>query len=116
VYLFINNQTLVFNSDSLISVFERHALNGVLNITATKESTFGALSHRFDSAAILEISPTAFKLSIQYSYYGLYGYTDVFVYKSQIDCINKLVLERTGGNLVITKANGEEFKINPGPG
>jgi hypothetical protein len=117
VYLFINNQTLVCNSDSLISVFEKHALNGVLNITATKESTFGALSHRFDSATILEISPQAFKLSVTYSYYGLYAYTDVWVYKSQIECVNRLLLERcSGGNLLITKANGEAVKIDPGPG
>jgi hypothetical protein len=41
IFLFINNQHLVCNSDLLISVHNKHAVNGVLHITIIKESTFG---------------------------------------------------------------------------
>jgi hypothetical protein len=41
LFLFINNQTLVCNSDLLIHIHNRYAVNGVLNITVLKEATFG---------------------------------------------------------------------------
>jgi hypothetical protein len=74
------------------------------------------LNSRFDSAEILEINPQAFKLTISYSYYNLYGYNDVFVYKTQQECIHRLVLERCSSNFKILKINGDEVKIDPGPG
>jgi hypothetical protein len=116
LYLFIDNQVLVCNSDLLLTVFQKYAVNGVLPITVIKESTFGTLESRFVSAEILEISPQAFKLSISYSYYNLYGYTTVFVYKTQQECLNRLVLERCSGHLLIKKSNGDEVKIDPGDG
>jgi hypothetical protein len=116
LFVFVNNQHLCCNSDALISVFEKHAVNGVLPITVVKENTFGAMESRFVSAEILEISANAFKLSVHYSYYNLYAFTNVFVYKTQSDCIHRLVLERCNQNLTIKKATGDEVKIDPGPG
>ena len=74
------------------------------------------LDRKFVSAEILEISPTAFKLTINYQYYGLYGYSSVFVYKTQLECIYRLSLERCNGDLRVLKANGDEVKIDPGKG
>ena len=74
------------------------------------------LSAQFDNAEILEINPQAFKLTISYSYYNLYGYKNVYVYKTQQECIHRLVLERCSNNLKILKINGDEVKIDPGKG
>jgi hypothetical protein len=41
IFLFISGQHLVCNSDMLVFVHNKHAVNGVLHITVTKENTFG---------------------------------------------------------------------------
>ena len=74
------------------------------------------LDSRFVSSEIIEISQTAWKLTVKYSYYSLYEYCNVYVYKSQLECIHRLCLERCGGRLVIKKANGERVDIDPGNG
>jgi hypothetical protein len=74
------------------------------------------LDKRFVSASILEVSANAWKLTIEYLYYNLYSFKNVYVYKSEIDCIHKLVLERCDNNLQITLANGTEKVINVGNG
>jgi hypothetical protein len=74
------------------------------------------LDKRFVSASILEVSANAWKLTFEYSYYNLYSFKDVYVYKSEIYCIHKLVLERCDNDLQITLANGNEKVINVGNG
>ena len=74
------------------------------------------LDKRFVSASILEVSANAWKLTIEYSYYDLYSFKNVYVYRSEIECIHKLVLERCDDNLLITLANGTERKLMVGNG
>ena len=74
------------------------------------------LEKRFIDCSILEVSAQAWKLTIQYSYYNLYTYSDVFVYKSEIECIHRLVLERCHDKIEITLANGNKKPIATGAG
>jgi hypothetical protein len=41
LFLFIDNITLVCNSDLLLHVHNRHAINGILHMTIMKETIFG---------------------------------------------------------------------------
>ncbi len=41
IFLFINNQVLVCNSDLLINIHDKYSINGILNITIMIENTFG---------------------------------------------------------------------------
>ena len=72
------------------------------------------LDSRFVSAEIIEISQTAWKLTVKYSYYSLYEYCNVYVYKTQLECIHRLCLERCGGNLIIKKKTRKESMSIPG--
>jgi hypothetical protein len=72
------------------------------------------LESKFLNAQINEIKDSsAWVLKITYSYYGLYTYTDVFVYSSQDSCVKKLCLERTHGILDITDKNNNKVFIDP---
>ncbi len=74
------------------------------------------LEARFIDAEILEINPNAFKLSINYNYYGMYNFSNVYVYKTELECVYRLVLERCNNQLKISKTDGTEKKIDPGKG
>jgi len=74
------------------------------------------LDKKFINAEILEINPQAFKLTINYNYYGMYSYANAYVYKTELECVYRLVLERCNNQLRICKTDGTEKKINPGKG
>lgn len=74
------------------------------------------LDKKFNYAQIIEINPTAYKLTICYSYYSLYNFKNVFVYKTLEECINKLCLERCNNKIEILKANKDEIKLIVGDG
>ena len=72
------------------------------------------LESRFLSATIDEITnSTAWMLKINYNYYGLYQYTDCFVYGSQDNCIKKLCLERCNKAITIKNKTNIVIDINP---
>jgi hypothetical protein len=72
------------------------------------------LESKFLSAQINEIKDSsAWVLKITYSYYGLYTYTDVFVYSSQDACVKKLCLERCHGVVSIADKNNVVISIDP---
>jgi hypothetical protein len=74
------------------------------------------LDKKFNYAEILEINQTAFKLTICYSYYSLYTFKTVFVYKTQQECIHRLCLERCDSKIEIKKMNGDDVKLIVGEG
>jgi hypothetical protein len=74
------------------------------------------LDKKFNYAEILEINPTAFKLTICYSYYSLYTFKTVFVYKTQEECLHRLCLERCSNKITITKQSGDLVSLNVGEG
>jgi hypothetical protein len=74
------------------------------------------LDKKFNSAEIVEISNTAYKLTINYSYYSLYTFKTVFVYKSQLECIHRLCLERCNNKIQIKKADGNLVELDCGKG
>tara|TARA_R110000851_G_scaffold103602_1_gene220823 strand:+ start:237 stop:467 length:231 start_codon:yes stop_codon:yes gene_type:complete len=72
------------------------------------------LEKRFLNATIDEIpNSTAWVLKVTYNYYGLYQYTDCFVYGTQDDCIKKLCLERCHNLITIKNKTNIVIDINP---
>ena len=55
----------------------------------------------------------AWKLTVKYSFYNLYEFTESFVYATQQACERKLLAERCRGFLTITKKDGEIVSIEP---
>ena len=55
----------------------------------------------FISSKIEKINETSYKLTIKYSYFGLYYYDEVFVYSSLDEARNKLLDERCYDKLVV---------------
>lgn len=74
------------------------------------------LDSKFLSASIVGVSANAFKLSIDYSYYNLYNYSNVYVYDTLQKCKDKLIIERTLNKIKITDHNGVNIELNPGDG
>lgn len=86
----------------------------VLQINVCKESTFGEMDKRFVKAVICELAGgNAWSLRITYSFYGLYEYCEVWVYKTQLECERRLSIERCRGYLTIKNKNGEVLSIDP---
>jgi hypothetical protein len=72
------------------------------------------LEKKFLTASIRELdNSAAWVLKITYSYYGLYEYTDCFVYPSQDLCIKKLCLERCHGIVEIKNKTNVSINIDP---
>ncbi len=72
------------------------------------------LEKQFTKATIDEIRDSnAWMLKITYNYYGMYSYTDCFVYGSQDLCIKKLCLERCHGSIIIKNKLNVDIDINP---
>ena len=73
------------------------------------------LERRFVSAEIRIINPTAYKLSLCYSYYSMYNFKDVFVYKTLAECKDKLIIERCGTIKILDeKDNCTDITVGPG--
>jgi hypothetical protein len=72
------------------------------------------LESKFILATINEIKDSsAWVLKITYSYYGLYTFTDVFVYSSQDACVRKLCMERCHGVVDIKNKENVSVFIDP---
>jgi len=69
------------------------------------------LSRQFVRAEITELLTNTWQLLISYSYYGLYTYNEAFVFQSMAAAVQKLAVERCGGQLRITDANNVNVLI-----
>lgn len=74
------------------------------------------LDAKFIKAEITGVSANAWKLSIHYNYYGLYTYTDVFVYDTQQKAKDRLILERCQNKIKIIDNTGNNITLEPGAG
>ena len=74
------------------------------------------LEKRFISATIDGVSANAWKLTLTYTYYSLYTYSDVFVYDSLQKCKDRLVLERCNNKIEIKDPSNAIIKLEPGKG
>lgn len=64
------------------------------------------LARQFISADISEQFPSCWRLSIKYSYYGLYTFIETFMFSSLANAKNKLILERCGDRIrIVNKDN-----------
>jgi len=71
------------------------------------------LDKKYVSATISEMADgAAWCARISYSYYGLYNFTDVFVYKTQLECEHRVLMERCP-NLMVTNKNNVAIDITP---
>ena len=64
------------------------------------------LARQFVKAEILEVVSGTFKLEITYGYYGLFTFTESFIYNTLNEAVNKLAVERCNGHLRITDHSG----------
>jgi len=105
----------LFSGSRLVSeIMKQNYGAEFLNITALKENTFGSLDRRFLNATITELANSgAWTLKVKYSFYNLYEYSDIFVYKSQQECERKLLVERCHGYLKIIDKNSNTVNIEP---
>jgi len=86
----------------------------VIDLDVVEENTFGSLDRRFLNAEIKELGGSgAWCLKINYSFYNLYEFTDVFVFKSQLEAERKLLVERCHGYLKIKNKNDDPINIEP---
>jgi len=71
------------------------------------------LDKKYVSSSITELAGgSAWCARITYSYYALYNFTDVFVYKTQLECERRILIERCS-NLIITDKNNSVIDIDP---
>lgn len=72
------------------------------------------LDRKFISAEITEMAKgQAWICSITYSFYGLYEFTNTWVFNTQQECERKLLLERCNGFLTIKNKLGNIVSIKP---
>jgi len=103
----------LYPGNMLLTDVQQELGKDVLGVSMLTESTFGDMDSRFVSATIKELNNgICWVLTLNYSFYNLYEYKEVFVYKSMEECIRKLSLERTHGQLVITDKTDKEVKID----
>lgn len=117
VFLFFQvgyfGREVLVSGDRLVSSINNDG-GDVLVVKVLLENTFGTLDRRFLSATISELgSSSAWCLRIKYSFYNLYDFTEVYVFKSQQECERKLLVERTHGFLSIKDKNGQAINIEP---
>lgn len=67
------------------------------------------LDKRFVKANIQETAEGVWVLTIRYNYYALYEYDEVYVLESLELAKNKLLRERTHGDLLIMNASGNQL-------
>jgi hypothetical protein len=104
----------IFSGSKLLSDILRQDTSEVLKINVLKENAFGSLDRRFISAEIKELGGSgAWCLKINYSFYNLYEFTEVFVFKSQLEAERKLLIERCHGFLNIKDKGGSNISIEP---
>ncbi len=104
----------LYSGSKLVSEIKRLNNGEVLIITVCKENTFGSLDRRFLNAEIKELGNSgAWCLKVNYSFYNLYEFTEVFVFKSQQECERKLLVERCHGYLTVKDKNDNPINIEP---
>lgn len=64
-----------------------------------------ALNKIFINAIISQVNPNAFQLTLTYSYYYLYHYTEQYVYNNLNEAKNALIEFRCAGRLIVPKDN-----------
>ena len=69
------------------------------------------LARQFVKAEINELIANTWQLLITYSYYGLYQYSEAFIFTNMNEAVQKLAIERCGGALRITDANNVNVVI-----
>ena len=109
------NRERMFSGSKLVSqiMVENYGAEFLI-VNVLLENTFGSLDRRFISATITELANSgAWTLKVKYSFYNLYEYSDIFVYKSQQECERKLLVERTHGYLTIIDKNSNPVNIEP---
>jgi hypothetical protein len=70
------------------------------------------LERRFVRAEIKQRTPQCFKLTITYSFYSLYDFSEVFVYKSLQEAKDRLITERCHANLTILDTQNKEVPLD----
>ena len=63
------------------------------------------LEERFVSASIKEVAPSVWKAILTYSYYGLYEFKKVYVYKSLQECKDRVLIQRCPGIIIVDVSN-----------
>ena len=118
-FLFFEQKGLIYNTERLYAgsktLAEVKMSSGLetQKIRLLRDSTFGALNSRFEKATIDELKDgSVWILKIEYSYYNLYNFQNVFVYKTLDECIKKLAVERCD-SLTVTNKQGELISIDP---
>ena len=117
-YVFFQSPGLLYGKNEklyaghiLLTEIQQELCIETLSCKVLMESTFGDLDSRFISAEISELkNSVCWILTINYSYYNLYNYSDTFVYPTMDECIKKLTLERCDGKLIIL--NKEKIKVD----
>ena len=105
---------VLYAGNKLVSEIARYNNVDVLIVNVLQENTFGSLDRRFISATITEMgNSSAWCLRIKYSFYNLYDFTEVYVFKSQQECERKLLTERCHNFLTIKDKNGTAINIEP---
>lgn len=70
------------------------------------------LSRQFISSTIEKINELSFKLTITYSWYGIWNFEEVFVYRTLEECKAKLIQVRVGHKLTFIDENGKEKNLD----
>ena len=102
----------LYPGNKLLSEIQDELKQEILTVKMLIDNAFGNLDRKYVSSQILELKNGAcWILTIRYSYYSLYEYTDTFVLKNMEDAIRKLAFERTHDKLMIKDKNNVEVNI-----
>ena len=118
-YLFFQKKGLVYGynevlygGNKLLTEIQDELHMDVLKVKIILENTFGDLNRRFTNATISELkNGVCWILTIHYSYYNMYNYSDTFVFPTMEEAIRKLCLERTDSKLIIKDKNNVAVNI-----
>jgi hypothetical protein len=119
-YLFFQYPALIYgkneklyNGNKLLTEIQSELCMETLHVKMLLESTFGDLNRRFTNATISELkNGVCWILTVHYSYYNMYNYSDTFVYPTMEECIKKLCLERCDQKLIIKNKENIVVDIN----
>jgi len=101
----------IYNGNKFLSEIAQELNVEILDVKLLLENTFGDLDSRFINASIVELDIGVWILTINYTFYSLYNYKTVDVFKSMDDAIKKLSLERCSNKLIIKDKNNVEVNI-----
>lgn len=102
----------IYSGSHILAEIKRELNQDVLEVIMCIDNTYGELDSRFINATIQELNIGVWVLTINYSFYNLYNYKNVYVFKSMEDAIKKLALERTNDKLEIKNKNNDIVKID----